>query len=115
PLAWIEGTLAAVFWPDEEPVFGILLGPPIETAYTSTRAKKSLWHQECVMHEHETLRAVRMIIAAAPRERQEMILRRAQELRNLVNANIDVGLAIALVGAEMAAEEPWFAEIANRR
>lgn len=67
------------------------------------------------MHDHEVLRELRLIIAAAPPGTQEMILRCAQELRNLVNADVNAGLAIALVGAEMAAEEPWFAEIAKRR
>jgi hypothetical protein len=67
------------------------------------------------MSDDETLRLVRLMIAAAPRDQQELILGRAQGLRNLVNADINAGLAIALVGAEMAAEEPWFAEIVKRR
>lgn len=67
------------------------------------------------MHDDETLRSIHEIIAAAPPSQQEFIRQYAQELRSMVGLNVNAGLAIALVGAEMAAEAPWFTAIANRR
>jgi len=67
------------------------------------------------MHDDETLRDIGAIIAAAPPDQQELIQRYARDLRNMVGCDVRYSLAIALVGAEMAAEAPWFTAIANRR
>lgn len=67
------------------------------------------------MHDDAVLRDIHDIIAAAPPREQEFIRQYAQQLRGMVECNVNAGLAIALVGAEMSAEAPWFTAIANRR
>lgn len=56
--------------------------------------------------EWETLKMVRLTIAELPTQTQVLVYERARELRRLTDSDEIGGFALALVGAERAAEPP---------
>ena len=59
--------------------------------------------------EQEALAAIRAELAKAPPENQAVVEAFAVQLRDLIRRAPAAAAAMALVGAEIAAEEPWTA------